>query len=356
VLTLAECLRGVGYTTAGFFANQLIDHRHGFRQGFDITYPPADPDWFFHRNTSLEKLTELIVSDVDFQRGYRIIQKTTSWLKSQSREQVFCYMHFMEPHAPYIPPEPYKSRFLPEGLNPLGRTPERNEDGSWPALPEDQRQSLLSQYDGEIAYIDAMLGEFFGFLRDTGWYDKSMILLIADHGEEFYEHGGWSHHEKLYRQLTKVPMIIKWPGGNHAGLRIQTPAELVDLRVSLMNLLGYRLPEPNHGQSFFQWLEDEPEAGVMAFGEDPSGHRMARGREWAFIERPAATGVSEELYSSDDREEDENRADAQKNTVIEMREKVRAWEERVAADSYGSTRIDSDENRLQQMRNLGYIR
>jgi arylsulfatase A-like enzyme len=117
-----------------------------------------------------------------------------------------------------------------------------------PKLPRDvcsgpdEAAYLSDLYDGEIAYTDAQIGRLLDALRRMGLYDDTLIVLLSDHGEEFFEHGKWQH-EQLYEECLRVPLMVRLPGGRHGGTRIETPVGLIDVMPTLLDLLEVDPPE-----------------------------------------------------------------------------------------------------------------
>src|SRR5262249_57626235 len=115
----------------------------------------------------------------------------------------FLFLHLYEPHSPYEPPEPFKSRYA--------------------ALP----------YDGEIAAADAIVGHFVGELKRRGLYDRSIVVLLSDHGEGLGQHGEKEHGIFLYREALHVPLLIKLPASARAGQTVKEPLSLLALLPTL---------------------------------------------------------------------------------------------------------------------------
>ena len=135
------------------------------------------------------------------------------WIGAQAPEKpLFAFLHLYEPHSPYDPPEPFRSRYA--------------------ARP----------YDGEIAAADAVVGRFLGFLKSKRIYDKAIVVFLSDHGEGLGDHGEDEHGIFLYREALRVPLFVKLPGNARAGERIAAPAGLVDVFPTVAALLGEKVP------------------------------------------------------------------------------------------------------------------
>src|SRR5262249_1876586 len=138
--------------------------------------------------------------------------RAAAWLSGAKAKPVFFFLHPYEPHTPYEPPEPFKSKYA--------------------ARP----------YDGEIAAADAFVGRFVAALRTLGLYDRAAVVLFSDHGEGLGDHGEDEHGILLYREALHVPLLVKLPGGLRAGETVAAPAGLADLAPTLAGLAGWTAP------------------------------------------------------------------------------------------------------------------
>ena len=169
---------------------------------------------------------------------------------SHHQEPFFFFLHTFEPHSdfkvlPYEAPGLNRTvladRFGVQGfgcreglcsskfLNGLNR-------GEFAVEPRDA-EILRSTYDAGVEYIDGALGEFFENLRASGLWDGLLVIVTADHGEEFGEHGGFSH-DSLYDEVLRVPLLVKWPGGDRGGSVNEALTSSVDLAPTLLSDAG----------------------------------------------------------------------------------------------------------------------
>ncbi len=209
--TLAERLRDTGYTTAAFVTNVNASSTFGLAQGFDEI-------WYDREARSME------VNEAVF-----------DWLDDYDGSQpAFLYIHTVDPHAGYNPTEPFRSRFAPTA----DEMPSWKPRWKWPAaaLP-----FLSDLYDGEIAQNDASFGALVGRLRVEGLFEEALIIVTADHGEEFREHYGWRHGRKLFAESLNVPLVVKYPG-QRQGARETEPASHVDILPTVLDVLGESIP------------------------------------------------------------------------------------------------------------------
>jgi len=357
VHTLAECLKAMGYDTGGFFGHRLLDAERGFRQGFRTSYPPGEPAWFHRKKTAIERIARLPYADALF-GGRRVLARAQDWLKRRPSDKVYAYIHLFEPHTPYLPPPPYDTLFDPdyEGA-PVSMHPEP-EEGRYPALPEAVRRNMVALYDGEIAYVDSLLGEFFKFLKDEGLYQRALVVILSDHGEEFYEHEGWDHGNHLYREVTRVPLIIKWPEDRYTGTRVEALAGLVDLRATLLAALGYESEKQDYGHSLLTTLPEYDLAGASsraAYGEDPDGWLSVRTPDWTYIERHTGDAIRSQVFSSTDELDQMDLMDKHPEAAAELEQRLRLWRESVQAEKVEPAELTLDAEGLRVLEGLGYL-
>ncbi len=187
------------------------------------------------------------------------------WLASHKSEDTFAFIHFMDPHVPYHPPMPFNDMFDP-GYS--GRFMDEFKEvdevrrGEIVLSPEEIAH-LKALYDGEIAYFDDEFGKFIQFLQDEGMYDDTLLIFTADHGEEFYEHGGFEHGHSLYDEMIHVPLIISGPGIDASSVDDRI-ASTLDILPGVLEYYGIHLPRELNGNSLFKPL---PDVGRMLIAE-----------------------------------------------------------------------------------------
>ncbi len=236
-VTLAERLREAGYHTAGFVTNPNVAPNFGLDQGFEL-YRLLGP----RRRTAAG-----------------VNERTAEWLDSEWRKDApfFLYLHTMEPHAPYDPPPAFLRRFAPGLRNPAWTRMEfveALEKGDAVGTPE-VRQGLRNLYDAEIAANDEAFGALVDLLVQRKLWDDTVIVLVADHGEEFGDHGGWEHGRTLYDEMLDVPLIVRVPGTG--GKVVERQAQQVDVVPTILDALGLPLPAGLEGRSLLT-LADGP--------------------------------------------------------------------------------------------------
>ncbi len=245
---LPQILHERGYRTAAFVSAYVLDGQYGFSRGFETyddelgRFPGLDSLVFFRSVAMLRR--HLDPDMVVERRGDHTTDKALTWLQGRD-EPWFVWVHLFDPHGPYEPPAPYDEVYA-QGLSATlaTGTPVVEQYDVAPYL----RKSLegvtsvpwvVAQYDGEIAYTDEQLGRLLSALEERGSLDNTLVVVNGDHGESLGEHQVWfDHGDDLYDASTWVPLAIKLPGGEHAGVRVDDPVELVDLAPTILDLLG----------------------------------------------------------------------------------------------------------------------
>lgn len=197
--SLATLLSAAGYDTAAFVSAGVLSRGSGAERGFAHYDDPSAEGQ----------------GTLDERPADTTVDRAIEWLDRRSPTSdrpPFLFVHLYEPHAPYRPPEPYRSAFVDR------------------------------PYDGEIATADAAVGRLLDALRSRGLYDTATVLLFSDHGEGLGDHGEAGHGVLLYREALEVPMIIKWPRGERAGGTVEEPAQLLDLAPTVLHAAGLGVP------------------------------------------------------------------------------------------------------------------
>ncbi|HEY7511451.1 MAG TPA: sulfatase-like hydrolase/transferase [Vicinamibacteria bacterium] len=224
-LTLAQALTEAGVHAAGFIANPMAGRLFGFERGF------AEFEQVYERFPDLGS------------RGEAFRRVVPEWLRRNASRRFFAYVHLREPHFPYDPGPPFDTRFGPDA--PLGRAERRDKtwytdvnQGRVRPTPE-QVAHLQRLYDGNLAYADREVGELRRALEQAGLWDRTVVIVTADHGEQLYEHGYISHSAQVYEQSTRVPLIVRFPpAGAPRGRRVSAQVDLQDVAPTVLDVFG----------------------------------------------------------------------------------------------------------------------
>jgi len=226
-LTMAEVFQKAGYHTACFTAMGFASSAFGFRQGFDYFYE------------SFKKVIHLPKAE-DF------LPTLLPWIEEHKSNPFFLYVHFREPHSIIDPPPPFTDMFDKDyqGVVDLYENKEKMIlSGKIEMTPRDLYH-IIATYDASICYADSVIGKTIEKLKSLGIYDRTIIIVIADHGEALWEHGFFGHNVHLYEEISHIPFIIKLPTSTGIGGRkMEALVQTIDFFPTLVDIL--RLPTDN---------------------------------------------------------------------------------------------------------------
>jgi len=220
--SLPALLRQNGYITACIQTNPFLTAESGFHEGFDHYVELYDPSPGVYK-TPVQEATKTALD----------------WLHHFGKKPFFLYLHLLDTHNPYIPPEPFRGF------------------GS-------EEQDL---FDGEIRSIDFHIGLLRDYLCQTGILDKTVLVITADHGEEFQEHGRRYHAKHLYEEVLRVPLIISLPALLSSGLSIPAQVRSIDIVPTILEILGFPPFENHQGESLLPLLSNEPSSDRPAVSQ-----------------------------------------------------------------------------------------
>jgi arylsulfatase A-like enzyme/Flp pilus assembly protein TadD len=252
--TLASRLKAEGYRTAAFVGAYPVAAAFGFRQGFD---------------TFSENFKESPIAGAGAQRpANEVVDDALGWLAKPGDGPSFVWMHLYDPHAPYDPPEPYRTEFA-------GRL-----------------------YDGEVAFADAQLGRVFDWLRSSGHEADTVVAVLADHGESLGEHGELTHAVLIYEATLHVPFLLAGPGVPR-GTTVPARVTTVDVAPTLLRLLGREPPKEMSGRDLRAAFHGQPLPAEPLYAESLFGRlncRWSSLRSWTVDDWKLVDGSRAELF------------------------------------------------------------
>ncbi len=318
-MTLAEILREHGFRTGAFVGAFVLDSRWGAAQGFDV----------YSDEFGAEEAGTITRPAVE-RSGDEVLTHALAWIDEKVESPLFAFVHFFDPHAPYEPPEPYRSRCDDE---PVGC------------------------YDGEVSFVDNLIGELITHLEQQGLYEDTLIVFVGDHGESLGAHGESTHGIFLYDATVKVPLILAGPGID-GSRRIRAQVRTVDILPTVLDLLGLPLPSRLDGESLVPILSDstrtegfpayvESQYSRLHFGWAPL--RGIRSDRYKYIEAPRR-----ELYDLvEDPEERRNLAADRPEVVERLASTLDALQSKGSGASQKGSLPGSET--LEKLRSLGYV-
>ncbi len=390
--TMPEVFHDAGYATLSFSSIWFTGRQFNMHQGFDELHEYDPP---------VEKISKTA-------REY--VNRLLGWLEAHREVPFFVFLHVYDPHAPYEPYPPYDTLWA----DPARKKEYESIVGPFskkmtlPTLKElekagidpDEFFSLMKDwYDGSIRAMDTEIGRILERLEELGLDDKTLVIFMSDHGEQFLDHGGMGHSTTVYSEATHVPLIIRWPGVVPEGAEVFETVRTIDLMPTILELCRLPLPEGMQGQSLLpllaaarrtsgesfvtsdknaastagQW-RNEPAVSELLWSERqkkayPEAVAEFGGSSYAIILdgwklnyyiQPIEGHPEYELYDHrKDPLDQVNLADKHPEIVERLAEELKAWKEKAAAarltpDSELEKKLTAEQ--LQHLRSLGYIR
>lgn len=316
-VTLAERLRDRGWKTGGFVGAYVLDAKWGIDQGFETYYDEFD----------LTKYKRISLGDVA-RPAREVVDAAMPWLDANAGSKFFAWLHFYDPHTPYEPPDPWKSRFAGH------------------------------PYAGEVAYVDAQIARVINWLTSRRLLDRTLIIITGDHGESLGEHGEGTHGLFIYDATMHVPLVMRVPYGAAKGRRVAQVVRSHDLAPTVLDLLGLPPDAVMEGRSLAPLLAGGRTEELDAYSESLYARHhygwadltALRSGRFKYIEAPRP-----ELYDLEqDPRERENLFDARKPLAERLAaELLRASAEDVTAA--GAPQATVDPETRERLAALGYI-
>ncbi len=304
VPTLAELMKSKGYATGGAVSAIVLRGETGIRRGFDFWDDDIGIDPNFLSMGRAQR------------KGDETREIAQTWIAAHESKPAFFFMHLYEPHTPYEPPEPFRSRY---GMS----------------------------YDGDVAAADAVVGRFVEFLKRENIYDRATIILMSDHGEGLGDHGEDEHGILLYREALQVPLMVKLPGGRDHGKSVAAPVQLIDIYPTIAEAFG--VAGKHEGRSLLADLPDDRKIYSETyyprfhFGWSDLHSLIAGSNHYILSPRP-------ELFDlSHDRAEKTNTLESNRRTYAALRDAITPYLKQAEAP-----KAVSDEQ-AKQLAALGYV-
>ncbi len=313
--TLAGLLKARGYGTAAFVASFTLDSRFGLARGFDL----------YDDNVQGGEALKSFRSERD---AGAVLAALAPWLEGNRGERFFGWAHFYDPHLPYAPPPPFDVEYR-------GR-----------------------KYDGEIAYVDHIIGKLLELLKGKGLLDRTLIVVAGDHGEALGEKKEIDHGLFLYDGTLKVPLIVRLGKDLPAGLVVPSRVRLIDIMPTVLDILGMPVPHGVRGTSLLPYVRERKKADLPSYIEtyyprENYGWSELKGfidGPWKYILAPTP-----ELYDlSQDPREEKNLAPEERAVLGEMARKLDDFLGKSGVRK-GAARRPLTSAEAERLRSLGYL-
>ena len=337
LLTLPMILKKNGFFTMGFSTNPHLSKKMGFAKGFDIfTYAP------FSDSKILDKII------LDFKNKY---------LKKDKK--FFLWIHYMDIHWPYRARQPWIKEYAKKDFDDINFQIIPNTFKDKYKLDKNNKdllENLIDRYDSEINFLDSNISKLF---KEFPVEDNNLVIVTADHGEEFLEHNGFTHGNNLYNQTIKVPLIIRLPAFmNKKGISIEDNAGIIDIMPTLLSLLNIPAESKLKGENLLPLIENGKTSGkriiiselykgmknIVSFTQD----------RWKYIYDFKTNKV--ELFDlKNDKGEQINLID--KNTAVKssMEKQLKTHLESMKSKKIQARLVKPDSKDVESLKSLGYI-
>ncbi|MBI2435092.1 MAG: sulfatase [Candidatus Hydrogenedentes bacterium] len=239
----------------------------GYETWCFMSNPSCTPNWGFGEEFKAFVDIESVKLEAD--KDAKVVDAALAAVEHAQGRPAFFFVHAIAPHNPYEPPAPYDRQFAQAAY--LGDAESQ------------EHQKLIDLYDGEIAFTDAQFGRLIEALKKSGQYDNTLVVLLSDHGEEFWEHGVWGHGLNLFEPQMIIPLLVKLPAQQLAGSLREDVVELVDVAPTILHLLGLGTPRQFQGRPI---LPEPPQAPRLAFASlslEMTSMNMARDARYKLI-------------------------------------------------------------------------
>lgn len=267
-VTLAELLASAGYRTEAFVSAPYVHPVFGLAQGFEryevlgdtvydeegfrLAETPLGPAWRRrkHRHDLASHRTRF---------GDDLAALAVDALDRFGREPFFLFVHVFDAHYDYDPPESYWRLFDPDYTGDFDPTGFATNPDVVPDMPPRELRHVIARYDGEIRFVDHHIGRILSALDARNLTERTLVVVVGDHGEEFFEHGRIGHRRTLFDEQLHVPWIMRLPGRLPEGRRIASQVRLIDVLPTALDVLGLPPKADTLGRSLLPVVEGRAE-------------------------------------------------------------------------------------------------
>jgi arylsulfatase A-like enzyme len=362
IVTLTEVLKSAGYATAGFTSGPFLSARYGFNQGFDVYDESAGKGGHSHRVVTSPELLTLATKWL------------VGWQQERSGAPFFMFVHMWDPHYDYVPPPPYDTLFDPDYKGDVTADNFAASKKIRPDMDPRDLAHVIALYDGEIRFTDEHLGRLIAYLRTLRVLDDTLVVVTADHGDEFFEHGGKGHATTLYDEIVRIPLVMRFPKRIAVGATVAEQVRLMDVAPTILGIAGVATPadygnavsSPDRERDLSTWLSGratQPFPDLVAFSEmaifKPIYATRRAGGKW-IVATPTDAPVRHELYDlANDPGEKNNLAFSPTRPAIvnDLAASAKQWGAlwQAQAKQHPTVAADLPSDHEERLRALGYV-
>jgi len=269
---MAEIFHGAGYATAGFYSGPYLHPFFGFGRGFDIYESCMDFETVFDLSPAkAEKMSHAETAEAvarTEKESHRAVtsavvtEKAVRFVKSRVRKKdgapFFLFLHYFDVHNDYTPPPPFDTCFGAPYDGWVDGRGVMTDPRINATMDQRDLEHLEALYDGEVGWVDRNIGRLLREIDriDPGILKKALVVVTADHGEEFFEHGKIGHRHDLYEDAVRIPLIMRMPGRIPAGIRLSAPVRIYDILPTVLDLAGLPGPAFSFGRSLLPLIKN----------------------------------------------------------------------------------------------------
>lgn len=366
--TMAEQFQRNGYSTGAIHSNPNVSRVRNFDRGFDTfeeNILPYDPDDLV--NNAPDSLLRYankaarILRRTPYLPAEKVNHRLTEWITTTD-DPWFLWTQYMDVHGPYLPGDDvgYRNKFRAERLwrKAAVNAPDK--------ITPDEHDELWTNYSKEVKYLDQEIGNFLDALEERGELEETAVVIVGDHGDEFHEHGLYGHKNLPYDELTRVPLLFRFPDSSpiEQPMTVDTMVRTIDILPTLLDIVdadySTEMAERLEGESLLPVIEGEsPSYDAVVTEKEVRGEDYLRigfrTDSWKYL-YDGKTDEQYLYYLADDPEEANNVADQHPETVERFVARLNERFERVeeTSEDVEVPDIKDDEGVEERLRALGY--
>ncbi len=362
VVLLSQALWQAGYHTGGFVSAPYLDASYGYARGFDL----------------YDDYSIGIVSDRAAAHGITgptIAAAADTWLRDWSADgrgrPFFMFLHLWDVHYDYTPPAPFDRMFDPDYAGTITGQDFMQNPRVNPHMDRRDLDHVIALYDGEIRFTDDVLGQVVSRLEQLGVLEDTIVVVTADHGDEFFEHGRKGHQQTLYDESTHVPLIMRFPTTIRAGTEVSSTVRLMDVAPTILALAGVSAPPgfgtseprpPQAERSLLPWLAGREADGLTVFGDlevrdAPRPLASIRTPDGMKLIDDLSDANRDELYDlATDAGERSNLIGEAPQRSTALHGNLAAWRQRWTNGVAQSKPFELSDGQRERLRQLGYLK
>lgn len=363
-VTIAEVLRDAGYYCSSIGFSPFLQDNFGISQGFE------EYNWYPRRvldtlSTKLLRRIGLWNPVTKYNSTRNLTRLAKSWLRRNHNKPFFLWIHYFDPHLPYCPPNEFLHNLAPpERLQTSFSNRDMIRNGLF-ITTQEERDWIKTLYNGEVEHVDKEIGNLLKILKTLGIYEKSLIVFASDHGEEFWEHGGFEHGHSLYNEVIGVPLLLKPPSSLNSSVnQVNQIVSTQSIMPTILEYCGISCKKNDLGLPSLTVYVNKENDKFVSPPVFSSGLLYYHEKETVTIEKfkyieDKLTGHIEFYSLEDDPEEKRSLAELlpekvkiAKSTLTEFRKKSL---DTLASVGAGNEEVELDETTMEQLRSLGYV-